>query len=116
MIDKDTDNTPNEVQQSVELDSIENVLAVSWQPTFCATDRGATKTECQTQTADRPDAAQFSIHGLWPDDLDDTDIFPCYCNSGKAVSCKKQLKPVKKIDISPMLWAELVILMPGVQS
>ncbi len=101
---------------AVEMDSIENVLAASWQPAFCATDRGKTKVECQTQTADRPDATQFSIHGLWPDDLDNTSIFPCYCDNGRPVSCRRRLNTVTSLDISPAVRDRLDILMPGTQS
>jgi ribonuclease T2 len=66
-------------------DSIEYVLAASWQPAFCITPAGADKAECVSQTRDRFDATHFSIHGLWPDDLDDRDIFPCYCDRGAPV-------------------------------
>ncbi len=103
-------------QQSITPDSIENVLAASWQPTFCATERGQSKTECQTQTADRPDARQFSIHGLWPDDLDDTSIFPCYCDNGPPVSCRRSLPRVTTLNISTPLRDRLDVLMPGTQS
>lgn len=40
------------------------VLAISWQPAFCEGHSGVT--ECRTQTSARPDASQFSLHGLWP--------------------------------------------------
>lgn len=103
-------------QQPIAPDSIENVLAASWQPTFCATDRGQTKIECQTQTADRPDARQFSIHGLWPDDLDDTSIFPCYCDNGPPVSCRRRLPNVTSLNISQPVRDRLDVLMPGTQS
>ena len=103
-------------QQDIAPNSIENVLAASWQPTFCATDRGQSKIECQTQTADRPDARQFSIHGLWPDDLDDTNIFPCYCDNGPPVSCRSSLPRVSTLDISQLVRDRLEVLMPGTQS
>ena len=102
--------------QTVEPDSIENVLAASWQPTFCATERGQSKAECQSQTPDRPDARQFSIHGLWPDDLDDTNIFPCYCDAGPAVSCRLRLPNVSDMSISMSVKERLDVLMPGTQS
>lgn len=44
--------------------STENLLAISWQASFC--ERNAGKPECSSQTADRPDATRFSLHGLWP--------------------------------------------------
>jgi len=40
------------------------VLALSWQPTFCELNRG--RPECRNQRAERRDARQLSLHGLWP--------------------------------------------------
>ena len=40
------------------------VLAVTWQPAFCQLH--ARKPECGSQTSDRFDATNFTLHGLWP--------------------------------------------------
>lgn len=40
------------------------VLAINWQPAFCET--RPNRPECETQTPDRFDAANFTLHGLWP--------------------------------------------------
>lgn len=40
------------------------VLAISWQAAFCET--RPSKPECETQTEDRFDATNFTLHGLWP--------------------------------------------------
>ncbi len=40
------------------------VLAVSWEPAFCA--GHSAKPECGKETADGFDASHFSLHGLWP--------------------------------------------------
>ncbi len=96
--------------------SIENVLAASWQPGFCATRRGRDKPECRSQTGARFDATHFSIHGLWPDDLDNTQIFPCYCDRGAPVSCRRRFDAVSNIDLSTELRARLNKVMPGTQS
>lgn len=40
------------------------VLAISWQPAFCET--RPELPECKSQTSDRFDAGNFSLHGLWP--------------------------------------------------
>jgi ribonuclease T2 len=101
---------------SLAPDSIEYVLAASWQPGFCATAAGEDKDECRTQTASRPDATQFSLHGLWPDDLDDTAIFPCYCNRGAPVSCRGSQPAETSIPISAEVLADLSVLMPGTRS
>ena len=41
-----------------------NVLALSWQPAFCASHQE--KTECEKATPERYDATHFTLHGLWP--------------------------------------------------
>ena len=113
---KKSDKQKAQADTQVEADSIENVLAASWQPTFCATNRGSSKKECKSLRADHPAATQFSIHGLWPDDLNDKNIFPCYCGKGQAVSCRTKRKAAKDITLSNKLWEQLEELMPGVQS
>lgn len=40
------------------------LLAVSWQPAFCET--RPEKPECVSQTHDRFDASNLTLHGLWP--------------------------------------------------
>jgi ribonuclease T2 len=94
---------------------IENVLAMTWQPGFCAT-AGQNKPECLSLTADRFDAARFSLHGLWPDDLHDKELFPCYCGRGAARSCATNLAAAPTIDLSQDVLTELSIVMPGMQS
>ena len=42
----------------------DNVLSVGWQPAFCEAHRR--RPECESQTADRFDAVNFTLHGLWP--------------------------------------------------
>jgi ribonuclease T2 len=97
-------------------DSIEYVLAASWQPAFCATSAGQGKAECVSQTPDRFDATHFSIHGLWPDDLDDKQIFPCYCDRGAPVACGGSQARDTSIDLPAPVLADLTVAMPGVQS
>ncbi len=97
-------------------DGIEYVLAASWEPAFCATSAGRSKTECETQTPDRFDATHLSLHGLWPDDLDDKAIFPCYCDRGAPVSCGGTQARDTSISLSPSLLQELTTVMPGVMS
>ncbi|MDE5070806.1 MAG: hypothetical protein O4806_02555, partial [Trichodesmium sp. St5_bin8] len=43
------------------------VLAISWQPSFCQTRQYIP--EWISQTTDRYDANNFTLHGLWPDKL-----------------------------------------------
>ena len=44
--------------------STDNLLAISWQPSFCEGHRN--KTECKNQDASDFDAEHFTLHGLWP--------------------------------------------------
>ncbi|WP_172328338.1 ribonuclease I [Mangrovicoccus sp. HB161399] len=95
---------------------IENLLAASWQPGFCATSAGEGKTECRTQAPDRADATQFSLHGLWPDDLDDSRIFPCFCGDGVPDDCSGRGPRRESPRLSAAVRARLGLLMPGTMS
>jgi ribonuclease T2 len=96
--------------------SIEFVLAASWQPAFCKSAAGQGKPECTSQTPDRFDATHFSLHGLWPDDLDNKAIFPCYCERGAPVSCGGSQARDTSIDLSQPVRDKLDMVMPGTQS
>lgn len=96
--------------------SIEHVLAASWQPAFCATAAGKNKRECLSQTATRFDATHFALHGLWPDDLDDKAIFPCYCDRGAPIGCNQSQDRDRSIALSDEVRQRLAVAMPGMQS
>jgi ribonuclease T2 len=104
--------------QTFPADSLEAVLAAAWQPSFCATGHGRTTPECRSLTPDRADAVQFSLHGLWPDDLDDLAVFPCYCGlDTPPQSCRRTIEGDKKpIELADDVLANLRGAMPGVQS
>lgn len=106
--------TPPRRGSGLPPDGIEYVLAASWQPAFCA--GHADKDECRTQTADRFDATHFALHGLWPDDLDDKKIYPCYCDRGTPRSCDRTLSRDESINLSPAVMDKLKVIMPGTQS
>ncbi|NEX21374.1 ribonuclease I [Thiorhodococcus mannitoliphagus] len=97
-------------------ESLEYLLAASWQPGFCATAAGQGKPECRSQTSDRYDATHFSLHGLWPDDLDDAAIFPCYCDRGSPIECSFSQARDTSLELSPVVMERLRVRMPGVQS
>jgi ribonuclease T2 len=103
-------------QAQLKPDGIELVLAATWQPGFCASEAGRDKPECRSLTADRFDATHFALHGLWPDDLDDTQIFPCYCDSGGPMDCRERRPPDVRTFVSDEVFEELRIVMPGVRS
>lgn len=90
----------------------QNVLAASWQPAFCETKPD--KIECRTQSADRFDASNFTLHGLWPQPRR-----LAYCNVGKAdIGNDKDGRwdQLPEVSLEPPTRAELEKVMPGTQS
>ncbi|MEM8676249.1 MAG: ribonuclease [Cyanobacteria bacterium P01_G01_bin.67] len=93
--------------------SIDNLLAISWQPAFCENHQD--KTECESQTIERFDAVNFTLHGLWPQPRGND-----YCNVSNEIialdrnsSTWSELPP---ISLSDGLFQELQRKMPGVAS
>ena len=88
------------------------VLAASWQPAFC--ERRARVPECRGQTPGRPDARQFSLHGLWPQ-----PIGKVYCGVGqpeRALSESGHWGRLPRLSLAPELRDSLAERMPGVLS
>ncbi|MGD1808643.1 ribonuclease T2 [Dapis sp. BLCC M126] len=86
------------------------VLAISWQPSFCQTMQR--KPECISQTAERYDATNFTLHGLWPDRL-------AYCGvSSEDINDSKQREwdDLPALDLDEETTSELAKVMPGKQS
>lgn len=59
------------------------VLSLSWQPAFCETKPN--KKECTTQTADRYDATNLALHGLWPNKNKDKQHAYGFCGVKKSM-------------------------------
>ncbi|OCP09714.1 MULTISPECIES: ribonuclease [unclassified Ensifer] len=88
----------------------EYVLAVSWQPGFCET--RPERKECASQTAERFDATNFSLHGLWP-------LRKSYCGVAaevRATDRKGNWLELPKLAMADDTAARLLVAMPGVQS
>ncbi|WP_246764980.1 ribonuclease T2 [Ensifer sp. PDNC004] len=86
------------------------VLAVSWQPGFCET--RPQRKECESQTAERFDATNLSLHGLWP-------LRKSYCGVAaevRATDRKGSWLELPKLAMADDTAARLLIAMPGVQS
>jgi ribonuclease T2 len=96
-------------------DTLEYILAVQWHPTYCETENYA-GVKCQSQVQDSFVATHFSLHGLWPDNLDDRDMFPCYCDVSGPVDCRESRDPKISVDISKPVLGNLAKVMPGVVS
>ncbi|MDY0870913.1 ribonuclease T2 family protein [Dongia rigui] len=95
------------------------VLALSWQPGFCASDAGADKAQCAGDAA-----AQLTLHGLWPNAdrngdgrLDADDDYCLGADRARVMAADKRdwakLPPVK---LSADLGRRLAVVMPGVVS
>ncbi len=88
------------------------VLAFSWQPAFCET--APRKPECKTQTAERFDARNFSLHGLWPQP--GSNIY-CGVPAEEIEQDKRgRWRNLEAGRISPQIWQELMRVMPGTKS
>lgn len=88
------------------------VLAVSWQPSFCELHRK--KPECESQTAERADARQFSLHGLWPEPR---GTFYCGVSEEHIAADKKgDWDKLPPLDLPSDLRERLDTAMPGSQS
>ncbi|HEV7306347.1 ribonuclease T2 [Ensifer sp.] len=88
----------------------EYVLAVSWQPGFCET--RPERKECTTQTAERFDATNFALHGLWP-------LRKSYCGVAAEVRAKDRSGnwlELPKLAMADETASRLLVAMPGVQS
>jgi ribonuclease T2 len=88
------------------------VLAISWQPGFCETK--PQKAECVAMTADRFDATNFALHGLWPQPRDNVycDIEPTQIRLDKA----RRWHDLEMLDLSGETRGSLERVMPGSQS
>lgn len=92
--------------------SARNILAISWQPAFC--EGLPNKAECQSQTADRPDATRFSLHGLWPQPRSRQ-----YCGAAQGLKDKDKSvgwKDLPAPELSGDVRQRLEAAMPGTRS
>ena len=96
------------------------VLALSWQPGFCAGDAGSTRAECRTPHDDN----RLVLHGLWPnadrngdgrqDEKDD------YClphdRARMIATDRSDWRKLPPVELDQDLRQRLVHAMPGAQS
>lgn len=90
----------------------EAVLALSWEPSFCA--GHASKPECAKETAGSFDATHFSLHGLWPQPQS-----RAYCNVARPLveaDKKGDWAALPAVDLSAATRDRLNKEMPGTQS
>jgi ribonuclease T2 len=88
------------------------ILAVSWQPAFC--EGLPNKPECKSQTSDRYDAKNFTLHGLWPQPR--SNVFCNVSAAEKAASENRKWFDIPAITLPAELKTRLDRVMPGTQS
>ncbi|MEB3341582.1 ribonuclease T2 [Okeania sp.] len=88
----------------------EYVLAISWQPSFCQGKQD--KIECISQTEDRFDATNFTLHGLWPDRINYCGVSYQDINDSKY----RNWDDLPSLNLDEETTSELEIVMPGKQS
>ena len=89
-----------------------NLLALTWQPSFCETH--GNKKECRTQTTNRYDASHWSLHGLWPQPRN-----KAYCGvsrTDKGIDRNKRWHLLEPLELSQKTATELAFVMPAVVS
>jgi len=77
--------------------STDNLLAISWQNSFCETHRK--KRECRNVPATAYSASHFTLHGLWP-------------QPRNKVNCRGE----KKVFLEKKLYQKLIEVMPAAKS
>jgi ribonuclease T2 len=80
------------------------VLALSWQPSFCASRDGARAEECRT-----PAPPLLALHGLWPQNGE-------YCAAGSQDLRRTRWRDLPPVRLSPDLRRALEQAMPGTRS
>lgn len=108
------DHQPTGGEPGASSQSGKFLLSASWQPAFCESGAGQTKTECTSETSDRFDATHFTLHGLWPQPKGNY-----YCKvpgTDKRNDENHQWDALPEPTLSPETRAELERIMPGVQS
>lgn len=88
------------------------VLAVSWQPAFC--EGKPDKVECLSQTGDRFDASNLSLHGLWPQPR--ANVFCGVSREDADASEGGRWEDLPDPAITPQTREKLAVVMPGTQS
>jgi ribonuclease T2 len=90
----------------------QNLLAISWQNSFCQTHQY--KKECKSMNSKSFGAFEFVLHGLWPQPRNNV-----YCNVSKkqiGMDKNKQWYSLDKLDLTSSTRSSLSKLMPGYSS
>jgi ribonuclease T2 len=102
------------------LNPVSYVLALSWQPAFCAV--RTTDPACAEMLADQWAGGHFTLHGLWPnvdrnyDGRVNADDNYCLPASERAVAIDSKWRRLPEPDLSTATRQELERVMPGTES
>lgn len=88
------------------------VLALSWEPAFCATMQG--KSECKNETSSSYEASHFSLHGLWPQPR--RNVFCGVDRATAALDDQHQWEQLPAPELTAATKEALSKVMPGTQS
>ena len=108
----DSEKNSNKVLPLSKSTSKYNLLALSWQNSFCQTHQY--KKECKSMSIKDFGATHFVLHGLWPQPRNNQ-----YCNVSKREIGKdknKQWNRLEKLDLNTTVRAKLSKFMPGYSS
>lgn len=105
--------------QTAQADADSYILALSWQPGFCASDPGADKAECAGDAV-----AQLTLHGLWPNadrngdgKLDAGDDYCLGADRARLIAIdRRDWAQLPAVPLSADLRQRLSEVMPGVRS
>ena len=95
--------------------ALQYVLAISWEPGFCATAGMKSKPECRAETPAGFDASHFTLHGLWPN----PEAQFSYCGTGaqyKSADRPGNWNHLPPVSVGPTTRALLDQSMPGTRS
>lgn len=95
------------------------ILAMSWQPAFCASDAGAAKAECAG--GGQP---ELTLHGLWPNAdrngdgrMNEADDYCLGPDRARLMRLDKgDWSRLPEVELSPDLRRQLSAIMPGTRS
>jgi len=104
---------------AVQADETGYVLALSWQPGFCASDAGTDKTECAGDAA-----SELTLHGLWPNadrngdgHLDADDDYCLGADRARLLATdRRDWAKLPPVPLSADLRRRLGDVMPGMRS
>jgi ribonuclease T2 len=99
-------------EEPPEPTSPEYVLAATWQASFCQTNQH--KPECESQTPDRYDAANFSLHGLWPQSQ--ASVYCGVSNFHKQLDRNRAWSQLPALPLTDDTRFDLAVAMPGLAS